>query len=334
MVGADPTGFTERTWGRVGQVRRPLVLLVTALLVASLAACSGGDGDGGGDAAPGTGGATSAPPTTEATTTTAPPPPELPRGGRTLFPDHRVVAYYGNAESSALGVLGEVPPEEAAARVDQAAAPFDRPDRPVLPAMELIVTVAQASPGADGDYSSTTPMDLVRRWHFAARDAGMLLILDFQPGRSDFLPQVQQFEELIREPDVGVALDSEWHMAPDEVPGQVIGSVDAAQVNEVSAWLADIVAEEDLPEKVFLLHQFTESMITNRDQVVDRPGLATVFHIDGFGGQEIKVRKYAALQVEPPFHNALKLFYDEDIDIFTPDQVLGIDPDIDLVTYQ
>ena len=42
----------------------------------------------------------------------------------------------------------------------------------------------------------------------------------------------------------------------------------------------------------------------------------------------------AALRVEPPFHNALKLFYDEDIDIFTPDQVLGIDPDIDLVTYQ
>lgn len=311
-------------------MRRPLALLVVALVLSSLTACGDGAGRDGAatDAAP-----SSAPSTTEATTTTAP-PPELPRGGRTLFPDHRVVAYYGNAESTALGVLGEVPPEEAAARVEQAAAPFDRPDRPVLPAMELIVTVAQASPGADGDHSSTTPMDLVRRWHGAAREAGMLLILDFQPGRSDFLPQVQQFEGLVREPDVGVALDSEWHMGPDEVPGQVIGSVDAAQVNEVSAWLADIVAEEDLPEKVFLLHQFTESMITNRDQVVDRPGLATVFHIDGFGGQEIKIRKYAALQADPPFHNALKLFYDEDIDMFTPDQVLGIDPDIDLVTYQ
>ena len=33
--------------------------------------------------------------------------PELPRGGRRLFPDYRVVAYYGTPRTDVLGVLGE-----------------------------------------------------------------------------------------------------------------------------------------------------------------------------------------------------------------------------------
>ncbi len=332
-------------------MRRSVPLAIVVVLALFAGACGSGD-DGaapdGGPAAAADGAPTDGAPTDDgstdagATTTTMPPtttttepPPELPRGGgREIFPAHRVVAYYGNPGTAALGVLGETPPEEAAARVEEAAAPFATPDRPVLPAMELIVTVAQASPGSDGDYSAPTDMDAILPWLFAARDAGMLLILDIQPGRAPFLPEVQRYEDLLREPDVGLALDSEWRMGPDQVPGQVIGSVDASEINEVSAWLADIVREEDLPEKVFLLHLFTGSMILNRDAVEDRPGLATVFHVDGFGGQEIKIRKYDQLKAQPPFANGFKLFYDEDIDIFSPEQVLGFAPDVDLVTYQ
>ncbi len=33
--------------------------------------------------------------------------PELPRGGRTLFPDYRVVAYFVTPSTDVLGVLGE-----------------------------------------------------------------------------------------------------------------------------------------------------------------------------------------------------------------------------------
>ncbi len=317
-------------------MRRPLALLLAAsVLVVVLGGCSD-DGDGpAGDASPTSTRATTT--SGEATTTTPPtnaPPPELPRGGRTLFPDRRVVAYYGNPGTAALGVLGETGPEEAAARVEEAAAPFDSPARPVLPAFELIVTVAQASPGSDGDHSAPTDLDVVQQWLDAARVAGMLLILDIQPGNAPFLPEVQRYEELLRQPDVGLALDSEWRMGPGEVPGEVLGSVDAAEVNEVSDWLAGIVAEEDLPEKVFLLHLFTESMITDREAVVDRPGLATVFHVDGFGSPAQKVAKYAALKGSGDFASGLKLFYDEDVEMFSPDQVLGIDPDVDLVTYQ
>src|SRR5687768_10743737 len=68
-------------------------------------------------------------PARPATTTTTPPPPpppppELPRGGREIFPAFRVVAHYGGATTWKLGILGETAPEEAAARVEAAAAPF------------------------------------------------------------------------------------------------------------------------------------------------------------------------------------------------------------------
>lgn len=272
--------------------------------------------------------------TTPQTTSTSPPAPlsELPRGGTRLFPDFRVVAHYGNAESNAMGILGETPPSEAAARLEAVASEWAEDGRPVLPAFELIVTVAQPHPGPDGNYSLATPDDLVREWHRAAREADMLLILDLQPGTGSFVEAAQRYEDLLREPDVGLALDPEWRMPPGQIPGRTIGTVDASEVNEVSEWLAAIVAEERLPEKLFVIHLFTDSMVADRDAVVDRDGLATVFHVDGFGGREIKLQKYE--QLKGPFAKGFKLFHDEDTDLFEPADVLAFDDPPDLITYQ
>jgi len=274
---------------------------------------------------------TTAVPTTT-TTTTPPKASELPRGGTEIFPAFRVVAHYGNAQSASLGILGETAPEEAAARLLPAAEAFAQPDRPVLPAFELIVSVAQGSPGPNGTYSIATPEDMVWQWLEAARAADMLLVLDLQPGTQTFLEDARRFERILREPDVGLALDAEWRVAPGVIPGQEIGTVDAAEINEVSAWLADIVAAEGLPEKLFVLHLFTESMISNREAVVERPGLATTYHVDGFGGREVKLEKYEALK--GPYAKGLKLFHDEDTNIFGPADVLGFVDPPDLITYQ
>ncbi|HEX2577184.1 MAG TPA: hypothetical protein VHK88_12600, partial [Aquihabitans sp.] len=234
--------------------------------------------------------------------------------------------------STALGILGETPPEEAAARLAPAAEAFAQPDRPVLPAFELIVTVAQRNPGPSGTYSVPTPDDLIQRWLDAARAADMLLVLDLQPGTARFIDDARRFERFLREPDVGLALDPEWRMPNGGIPGEQIGTVDAAEVNEVSAWLSGIVAEGNLPEKLFVIHQFTESMITNRDAVIDQPGLATVFHIDGFGGRQIKLQKYE--QLRGPYATGFKLFHDEDTDMFGPADVLAFPFPPDLITYQ
>src|SRR5688572_23892924 len=56
-------------------------------------------------------------------------PAELPQGGRSIFPAHRIVAFYGTADNPRLGVLGESTPEGILPRLHQAAAGFATPDR-------------------------------------------------------------------------------------------------------------------------------------------------------------------------------------------------------------
>src|SRR5699024_11266794 len=58
--------------------------------------------------------------------------------------------------------------------------------------------------------------------------------------------------------------------------------VSAEEVNEVSDWLADLTAENDLPQKVFVLHQFSASMISDREDIdASSDELAVLFHADG-----------------------------------------------------
>lgn len=263
-----------------------------------------------------------------------PPRPTLPRGGTTIFPQHRVVALYGTAGTDALGVLGEGTPDEAGDRLEEVAAPFATPGRTVLPAMELIATVANDSPGRQGDYSTDITLDEARTYLQAARSRGQLLVLDVQPGASDFLSAARVWEPLLREPDVGLALDPEWRMAAGEVPGEVIGGVDASEVNTVATWLDGIVQEGNLPQKLFVLHQFTSAMITSPEQLATPPGLAVVQHIDGFGAPENKRGKYAQLQRPGQLYPGFKLFYDEDTPMLSPAETLALSPPPDLVTYQ
>src|SRR5690606_41488694 len=56
----------------------------------------------------------------------------------------------------------------------------------------------------------------------AAADAGQYVVLDFQPGGSSFLEQVHEYEELLAYPHVGIALDPEWRLKPDQVHLQQI----------------------------------------------------------------------------------------------------------------
>ena len=111
--------------------------------------------------------------------------------------------------------------------------------------MELIAVAAAAHPGEGERYNTRQDDAVIRRYLRAAREAKALLVLDIQPGRSDFFTEATRLERWLQEPDVGLALDPEWRMGPGEVPGQVIGSVDAREVNAVSAWLSQLVERND-----------------------------------------------------------------------------------------
>ena len=263
-------------------------------------------------------------------------PPELPRGGRAIFPRFRVVAYYGAPQADELGTLGVGSPDQAGRRLARQARAYKGGGKRVLPAFELIAVVANAAPGADGRFRSRQSPAIIRRYLAAARRAKALLLLDIQPGRADFLAEMRALEPFLREPDVGLALDPEWHVGPGEIPGKVLGSVDADVVNAVSARLAAIVRERRLPEKLLVVHQFTPDMVRGRDRLIARPGVPTVLDVDGFGTRAQKVAKYRELTRGTPrgFVPGLKLFYREDVGLMQPRTVLGLRPQPQLVIYE
>ncbi|WP_182065967.1 hypothetical protein [Curtobacterium sp. ME12] len=263
---------------------------------------------------------------------------QLRNGGQRPFDGHRYVALYGAPGAPALGVLGEQGPKETVQRAEQVAKPYRaESDELVTPAMEVIATVAAGDAGADGDYSTELPVSTLEPYVDAAHDADMPVIIDLQPGRSDFLSQAKQYESLLKKPGVWLALDPEWRLTKDQVPLEQIGSVSASEVNEVSSWLASLVREEGLPPKALVLHQFRLSMIQDRGALKTHPELDMLVHVDGQGSQPDKQATWKALHQGAPegLHWGWKNFYDEDTPMLTPSQTMSeVSPTPSLVTYQ
>ncbi|KQZ67620.1 hypothetical protein [Nocardioides sp. Root151] len=260
--------------------------------------------------------------------------PALPHGGTRVFDGRMLVAYYGTAGTPVLGVLGETSPEQAIRRVRRAARPFDRPGKPAVPVMELIVTVADGHPGPGRDFSHDIDHSAVAEYVRAARRHKVMLVLDLQTGRSDFLKVAKRWEWALKHPWVGLALDPEWRMGRGDVPGRRIGSVNASEVNRTSAWLEGLVRRERLPQKIFMLHQFRREMIRGIDRVRARPHLAMVQHVDGFGTPGQKMSTYLHVARAKQFHMGFKLFYDEDIRRMSAAKVLRIRPRVQFVSFQ
>jgi hypothetical protein len=263
---------------------------------------------------------------------------QLPGGGQTLFPGRRLVALYGHPSTSSLGVLGEQGPEESVARARRLAAayqPFS--DEPVVPAFEIIATVAARDAGPDGNYSQETEVELLRPLVAAAARAGCYVVLDLQPGRTDFLTQARRYQELLELPHVGLALDPEWRLGPRQRHLAQIGSVTADEVDAVADWLAALVRDRALPQKLLLLHQFRTSMIRDRHTLdADRDEVALVVQMDGNGAPATKLATWQALLRDPPsgLRFGWKNFYDEDSPTFTPEQTMAVQPTPWWVSYQ
>jgi hypothetical protein len=262
----------------------------------------------------------------------------LPGGRQVLFPNRRLVALYGHPGDAGLGCLGEQPIDAAVARARKVAAQYGSiVDEVVVPAFEIITTVASSDPGPDGDYSNESPVEHLRAWVDAARTAGIYVLLDLQPGRTNFLTQAKRYAELLVQPHVGLALDPEWRLTPHQRHMVQIGSVGASEINDTAAWLAELTRTHHLPQKILLLHQFRTDMITGRSSIdtsVDE--LSVVIHADGFGSASEKMATWQAVHTGAPPHVwwGWKNFYDEDHPTFTPRQTVAVEPSPIFVSYQ
>jgi hypothetical protein len=263
----------------------------------------------------------------------------LPGGGQLLFPGRMLVALYGHPGTPALGVLGEQAVDASIERARQQADEYaDLVDVPVQPAFEIIATVASSAAGPDGNYSAEAAPEDLRPWVEAAGEAGIHVLLDLQPGRTDFLTQAERYRSLLELPHVGLALDPEWRLGPDGVHLVEVGSVGVDEVNRVAGWLADLTREHALPQKLFVVHQFRPAMLPERERLdTSRDELAMLIHVDGQGSQGDKQATWRTIRQGAPdgVTWGWKNFLDEDQPVLTPEQTVAqVDPRPELVTYQ
>jgi hypothetical protein len=243
---------------------------------------------------------------------------EIPGGGFQILPEadkRRYVAFYGHPQTTALGVLGEQGPAETVERMRGFISDYAGDGSDVVPTFEIIASVASAGPTDDNDNSYEWPIETFQEWIDYAAENDMYVVLDLQSGHDDFLSQAVQYEELLRLPFVGLALDPEWRLAPGQAHLEQIGRVEAAEVNEVINWLADLVRDNGLPQKMIIVHQFLPSMILNRQDLIQRPELQLIVQMDGDGTEAQKDGTWRqVLQGADDVHWAWgwKNFFDQD----------------------
>ncbi|NLA55259.1 MAG: cell wall-binding repeat-containing protein, partial [Corynebacterium humireducens] len=171
----------------------------------------------------------------------------------------------------------------------------------------------------------------------AITEAGGYAFLDLQPGQASFIEQAKVYEELLKRPNVGLALDPEWNLQPGERPLQRVGHAEAAEINEVADWLAALVRDNNLPQKGLIVHQFQMQMLRDRETInTDHPELAFILHADGHGVPQEKFATWDAVRqgLDDNWFMAWKNFIDEDKPTFTPQQTYDIEPRPWFVSYQ
>jgi len=263
---------------------------------------------------------------------------QLPGGGQVLFPGHRLVAMYGHPGTPGLGALGEQGLAASIARIRQLALPYRAMSHvPVVPAFEIIATVAQGSAGPSGMYSYETSVAALRPWVDRAVRDGLYVILDLQPGRASLLAQAKLYRPLLRMPGVGLALDPEWKLQPGQLPLRQIGSVQVADVNSVIGWLAALTARYHLPQKLLVLHQFRLAMIQDEARLDTRHSdLAIVIHMDGQGSPGAKVSTWDAVTAIAPrgVFFGWKNFFVKDHPMMDPAETMDRKPQPVMISYQ
>ena len=292
---------------------------------------------------------------------------------KALLPDSLIVTYYGNPFSKHMGILGQLDPQPMMDRLAKEAEQWQlaisstaatsagtavssgtaissmtpqvavSSDIPALaissitvrPGLELVADVASVHPEADGLYHQRMPnatIDKVIGW---ARSRGWLTILDVQTGHSTVRKEIDWLRPWLEQPDVHLALDPEFMMNKKLLPGQLIGSADAEDVNVAVIELAKIVEAKKLPPKLLFVYRFTDNMLRRRRRIRLDPRVQIVIVMDGHSDPGNKKTIYRREITRQPVQFAgIKLFYRHDKPLMTKEEVLKLQPRPSVIVYQ
>jgi len=260
-----------------------------------------------------------------------------------ILPFKRIVVYYGNLHSKKMGALGEYAPKEMWQRLNTEVKKWEKvdPSTPVQPGLHYIAAVASGTPGKDGKYINrmgNKQIDSVLK--IAKMQPNTIVFLDLQVALSTIKAELPHIEKYLQLPYVHLGIDPEFSMKDGSLPGKKIGTYDAADINYVTGYLAELVKKYNLPPKVFVLHRFTKKMVTNSQSIKLRPEVQVVMHMDGWGEPELKKGTYRHfIQSEPVQFTGFKLFYKNDLKkapnrLMTPEELMKLTPKPIYIQYQ
>jgi hypothetical protein len=119
------------------------------------------------------------------------------------------------------------------------------------------------------------------------------------------------------------------------VPGGDIGGVLAEDVIWTQKWLVELAEQQGITPKLLIVHQFLERMIENKADIVPIPGVQVVIDIDGWGPPPQKKSTYDLMNHQAIVeYVGIKLFYQQDEPLMTPEEVVSLDPAPLFVMYQ
>jgi hypothetical protein len=264
-----------------------------------------------------------------------------PRPGA-ILPFKRVVAYYGNLYSRQMGILGELPKNDMFAKLKEEVAKWEAadPQTPVQPALHYIAVTAQNDPGKARKYRLRMPFHQIDSVLKMAEEINAIVFIDIQVGLGSVQEEVPELEKYLMMPNVHLGIDPEFSMKGGQKPGAAIGSFDAADINFVSNYLAKLVKENNLPPKIFVVHRFTQAMVTNYQGIKKLPEVQIVMHMDGWGEPAKKIGTYKHfIHKEPVQFTGFKLFYKNDLKrpphkFMSPEDLMKLKPLPVYIQYQ
>jgi len=248
-----------------------------------------------------------------------------------------ILAFYGHPNSRNMGILGRYTKDELNQRLTTLAAEYKAAGgRNVIKAFYIIFGTVWPA----GEIGIIGEALLTEYIEYALKN-DMLVFIDHQIGKYTPAEALRRMLPWLRYPNVHLALDPEWRTTKPMVE---IGTVTAAEINDVQRIMEDYMIQNNIPgERLLVIHQFNWVMISNRERVLANFSKVRLVHCaDGFGTPAEKRDSYAynARATNMPI-KAFKLFYNFDIPgagydrpLLTPREVFALEPRPYLVMYQ
>ncbi|MCB8950795.1 MAG: hypothetical protein H6650_02155 [Ardenticatenales bacterium] len=245
----------------------------------------------------------------------------------------RLVAFYGSPEGRGLGILGNQYRNETVRMLRGVIAeyqPWVTDGRYSIPTFHMITTVAKSC-SAYPLCSRQIDKSLIYDWLVTAERNNAAVVLDLQIGRANLMDEFERVREFLYYPHVHLAVDPEFAMNDEQEPGIQLGTLDAADINQLQAEMEKIALEMGV-NRVLIVHQFKDSMFTNKQDIINYPHVELVIDGDGYGPPGPKIRNYLQYASEPGFeYGGFKMFTDQangqliyDVPFMLPERVMTV----------